>query len=340
MAVRAGSFSLSPSRAGHSRAASTLKTYSHLASAKRIPSDYELVTSGLLYYPGRGFEVSVPLGGFYAEHQAGSRLRLPEPERFADPRETTYARYVERAAESETRVDGVLASIEERRYDEKLAPRWKQKLADILGALRFPLHGLQMISAYVGQMAPGGRVTVSALCQCADEVRRIHRIAYRLTQLVLPSDPAAHGKDLWQKDPAWQPLREAIERALCAFDWGEALVVLDVCVKPMIDEIFMHHLPAVAQGEGDYLLGELFWPLAADCAWHQDWALGLLGTALEQAPENREAVSDWMAAWQPRVREAARALDALLPGAADAAERCRIAVESRFSTITPKATAP
>ena len=37
------------------------KTYWHLAGARRMPTDYEIATSKLHYYVGRGFEVEVPL---------------------------------------------------------------------------------------------------------------------------------------------------------------------------------------------------------------------------------------------------------------------------------------
>ena len=37
-----------------------LKTYSHLMSNARKPSEYEIVTSELLYYVGKGFELELP----------------------------------------------------------------------------------------------------------------------------------------------------------------------------------------------------------------------------------------------------------------------------------------
>ena len=36
------------------------KTYWHLAGARRMPTDYEVATSKLHYYVGRGFEMAVP----------------------------------------------------------------------------------------------------------------------------------------------------------------------------------------------------------------------------------------------------------------------------------------
>jgi toluene monooxygenase system protein E len=184
--------------------------------------------------------------------------------------------------------------------------------------LRFAFHGLQMIAAYVAQMAPGGRVVVAALLQAADEMRRVQCVAYRLGQL-RRGQPAFAGVDeesraLWQRHPGWQPLRRLIERLLVTYDWGEALVALNVCAKPVLDEVTMVELPAAARDRGDYLLGEIFFSLAADCRWHRAWTSALLAVAVADRPENAAAVERWSAAWKPAVDEAAAGLRALFAG--------------------------
>ena len=72
-----------------------LKTYSHLAGAQRMPSEYELVTTNLLYYTKNGFEVDVPLKKWYQQYQQGSPLRCSDWEQFRDPRQTIYTSYTE-----------------------------------------------------------------------------------------------------------------------------------------------------------------------------------------------------------------------------------------------------
>jgi hypothetical protein len=51
------------------------------------------------------------------------------------------------------------------------------------GPLRFPGHGLQMLAAYIGKMAPSSGITMAASFQAADEMRRVQRLAYRMRQL-------------------------------------------------------------------------------------------------------------------------------------------------------------
>jgi toluene monooxygenase system protein E len=294
------------------KSGSRLRTYSHLERERRLPQEYELVTSHLLYYPGRGFEVSTPLEAWYEKHQGGSLMGGSDWERFADPRETTYAKYTALALRGETYLDGVLAAIQTTGYDRTLSAEWRATLDKVLGPLRYPLHGFQMIAAYIGQMAPSGRITVASLFQAADEMRRIQRLAYRMA-LLQEVDPGfgKESKNVWLRDPAWQPLREAVERCLVAYDWGEALIALNLCIKPLVDELFMRHLPKEAEEHDDHLLGQLFSSLDEDCRWHREWTVALLRTAVENDPDNRAVIQGWVTRWGDVARRATASFEFL-----------------------------
>jgi toluene monooxygenase system protein E len=189
------------------------RTYWHLEPLKRKPSEYEVVTSNLLYYVDRGFEVQTPLADWYQQHQRGSPLRCRDWERFRDPRETTYSKYTDLQRKREIFVDGLLAAIETTGYDRRLSPACVRVVDRVLGPLRYPVHGLQMAAAYVGSMAPNGRIVIACLLQAADEIRRVQRLAYRMRQLQETHEGfGARSKAVWEQDPAWQPLRKVIER--------------------------------------------------------------------------------------------------------------------------------
>lgn len=291
-----------------------LKTYSHLAGARRVPSEYEIATTRLLYQPQRGFEVDVPLADWYRRHQQGSALRCADWEAFADPRATTYTAYTALQSRQEAHAEGLLRSIDERDYDAALPAPARELVVRLLSPLRFAVHGLQMVAAYVGQLAPASRIAIAAMLQAADELRRLQRIAYRVAQLrradARLEDADARGRALWQRDPAWQPLRRLIERLLVTWDWGEALVALNVCTKPLLDEAVLVGFAAAARQAGDYLLGELFFSLKGDCLWHAAWTEALLATAVRQRPENDEVIAGWRQAWAPVAEAAVAALPA------------------------------
>ncbi|HVZ72484.1 MAG TPA: toluene monooxygenase [Polyangia bacterium] len=290
-----------------------LRTYSHLADARRVPTEYEIGTSRLLYYGERGFEVDVPIAGWYARHQAGSRWHPIDWERFADPRETTYAAYTRAQAAKEAFVDGVLRTIDESPYDRELSPTARALLDRTIAPLRHVFHARQMIAAYVGSMAPSGRIAVAALFQAADELRRVHRFAYRLAQLRrVDAAFGAGARAAFEGAPAWQPLRRVLERLLVTWDWAEAFVALDLVLAPALDHLVFVGLPAIARARGDFLLGQIAASLDEDAQGHKQWVRALARLAHAESDVNRAATVDWIAAWAPEVDAAIEALAPLL----------------------------
>jgi toluene monooxygenase system protein E len=292
------------------------KTYWHLLQQRRMPTEYEIVTSKLLCYTGEGFtgkmfELDVPLLDWYKRFQQESPLTCTSWENFRDPRETTYTKYTGIQRDKEIFVDGILEEIEASGYDSRLSPRWLHLLSRVLAPLRYPGHGLQMVASYVGQMAPGGRIVITATLQAGDEMRRVQRIAYRVRQLQhIYAGFASDSKERWQTDPLWQPLRIAIERLLVCYDWGESFVALNLVLKPLIDEVFMNYLSDLALREGDYLLGRILYSLNEDCRWHREWSGALTRMVVEGDSQNRAAIQAWIEKWYP---VAASALQAFAP---------------------------
>jgi toluene monooxygenase system protein E len=279
------------------------KTYWHLLSQKRMPSEYEIVTSKLLCYTGEGFtgkrfELDVPLQQWYREYQQGSPFSCSSWEKFRDPRETTYTKYTELQREKEVFVDAILDEIEVTGYDKEIPPTWLTILSRFVAPLRYPCHGFQMLAAYVGHIAPSGRISIAAALQAGDEMRRVQRIAYRVRQLQLVFPGFAEdSKAVWQDDPVWQPLREGIERLLTAYDWGESFVGLNLVLKPLVDQLFMKHLSDLALERGDYLLGQIFYSLNEDCQWHRQWSQALVRMAIEDNPVNARVLQGWVNKW-------------------------------------------
>ena len=293
------------------------KTYWHLLPQKRMPDEYEIVTSKLLCYTGEGFtgkrfEVDVPLKQWYRQYQQESPFSCSSWEKFRDPRETTYTKYTQLQREKEVFVDGILDEIDVKGYDKEISPTWLPALSRLVAPLRYPGHGFQMLAAYVGQTAPSGRIAITAALQAGDEMRRVQRIAYRVRQLQLAFPGFADdSKRLWQNDPAWQPLRETIEKLLTAYDWGESFAGLNLVLKPLVDQLFMKHLSDLALERGDYLLGQIFFSLDEDCQWHRQWSQALVRMAIEDDARNLEVLQGWVNKWYGLAASAMEALAAV-----------------------------
>ena len=285
------------------------KTYSHLAGARRMPTEYEIVTSKLHYYVDRGFEVEVPLASWYRRYQGGSPLQCSDWDRFVDPRKTTYTAYVALQRDKEVHLDAIYHSLEERDYDASLAPGWIDRLERFWSPVRFLGHGLQMIAAYVGQMAPSGRITITSALQAADEIRRIQRIAHRTAQL-RKRRPAfgENGRELWQSAASWQPTRRLVEQMLVTWDWAEAFAALNLCAKPMLDALLLVELASLARAEGDPSFGDIAFSLHQDAEWQRAWSKALVELATSDRPENEEVLHGWVEKWLPRAEAAATAI--------------------------------
>ncbi|BCT74624.1 toluene hydroxylase [Sinomonas cyclohexanicum] len=285
-----------------------LRTWSQFGDVKRKPTPYEAVTGKFHYHFRREpapFEMDphTPLNLWYLKNREGSAFQVDDWEQFRDPFKLTYRDYVAMQHEREIFVDGMIDRAEASNHAATLSPEWVAALADVLVPLRFPIHVLQMVSLYVGQMAPSSYITNCAHFQAADQMRRIQRIAYWTKVL-----DNAHGGDIastersrqiWESDPAWQPLRKALEELLITYDWGEAFTALNVVLKPTLDAMFNEALSELATQNGDAFVAELAAEFAHDSARSRDWTQALTAYALERDPKLSEVLDGWVQKWTP-----------------------------------------
>jgi toluene monooxygenase system protein E len=291
------------------------------------------VSTDLHYNYPFGFEL--PKGNsvvdWYYRYREGSALSA-DWEQFSDPRATTYRGYTELQDRKEDMVDGLLREEDNHAGVPALAGEWLHFLDLWYAPLRYPVHALQMLAAYIGQMAPTSRITNCAAFQSADEMRRVQRIAYRSAQLA--SREGAHSAEehrrQWEQASEFQPLRELAETALIVYDWAESFVVTNLVIKPLIDRLINQEIAGVlAASNHDTILQSVHFSLDEDAAWHRDWTNALLKVALKDSPENAELVASWILAWRPRAENAVSGLAEVVtqaPVPLDAAQvRARVA---------------
>ncbi|MGW0811357.1 hypothetical protein [Nonomuraea sp. NPDC002799] len=285
------------------------RTWSLFEGERRRPDEYDIVTRGFHYHFGRrpapfDLDPDSAINQWYLRHREGSLLQAPDWEGFRDPGRLNYRRYIALQHDREVYAEGVVDSFEADDHDERLDPAWVAVLARAYLPARFALHVLQITSMYVAQLGPSAAITNAALFQGADELRALQWIAYRAKSLSL-----THGADLadgrtaravWEDDPAWQPIRETLERMLIAYDWGEAFVVLNLVVKPAFDALVKEGFAELAQANGDGLTARLLRDSGADSVRSQAWSSALARYALAARPENLKAVTEWWHTWAPR----------------------------------------
>jgi toluene monooxygenase system protein E len=289
----------------------TFKTYSHLAESRRIPSDYEVTSSKMLYYFDKGgFEVNTPIASWYERYQRKSAISPIGLESFVDPLHTTYTSYICRQKDKEIVLDAHFRFIEETAYDKQLDKEWLENLSRVLAPIRYPWHGFQMIAAYIGSMAPEGKVAITSAFQSMDEMRRIQWAAYRMRQLQLTYPSwGADSLAQWQEAPHWQPLRRGVERLLTTYDWMEAFVGLNLCLKPMLDRLVLSHYATLATLKGDSQLELMSRSFYEDAQWHQSWSQSLIRLILTTRKEHKKIISKWASYWLNEMEPIAKAFE-------------------------------
>ena len=309
-----------------------LKTWSHLATRRRKPSEYEIVSANLHYNdkrPDSPYELSPDMfmNTWYKKNTFGTALKHADWNAFRDPDEVVYRTYNLMQDGQETYVFGLFDQFNEREHDKALDPRWAGTLARLYTPARYLFHTLQMASAYVGQVSPASTITNCHYFQMADSLRWLSHTAYRTRELSQVFADKGFGVDerrYWEEDPAWQGFRELMEKALTVWDWGEAIVVLNLVVMPAVEEAVLRRLGEAARHNGDTLLGLLTDAQLIDAARHRRWTAAFVAMAL-QTEGNLALIQSWIAKWEPLADRAIEAYCAALPDVPGAAEAAKAA---------------
>lgn len=309
-----------------------LKTWSHLAARRRKPSEYEIVSANL-HYNDRDANAPYELdpgmfmNTWYKKNTFGTALKHADWNAFRDPEEVVYRTYNMMQDGQETYVFGLFDQFNQREHDVALDARWAGTLARFYTPSRYLFHTIQMASAYVGQTSPASTITNCNYFQMADSFRWLSHTAYRTKELsgAFPDKGfAADERKYWETDPVWQGFRELMEKTLTVWDWGEAIVVLNLVAKPAIEEAVLRKLGESARHNGDTLLGLLTDAQLVDAARHRRWIAVLVKMALE-TPGNLELIQGWIAKWEPLADKAIDAYCATLPDVAGGSEAAKAA---------------
>jgi hypothetical protein len=283
------------------------KTWSSFGQLGRKPNEYEIVTHAMNHTVGATpLEMGPDVHGnqWLAKHRDSSALKVAKLDAFRDPDQMTYRKYTQALDEQETYVDGLLQHYSEvQACDAALDPAALDLLATALTPSRYLGHGLQMISAYVQQLAHSSYIANCAAFQTADQLRRVQRVAYRTRQLADAHPQRGFGsaeRKLWEGDADWQPTREAIERLMLAFDWDQAFVGLNLVVKPVVDELFLKTFAEVAREHGDELDTLIADNLYLDAQRSRRWTADACRAMTEADAGNAAMLRERLAQWRPR----------------------------------------
>jgi toluene monooxygenase system protein E len=297
-----------------------LKTWSHLAQHRRKPTEYEIVSTNLLWSTSdreapwaMGPEIAV--SRHVLRYRNHSRLSHDDWDGFRDPSQLVYRTYNAAQDGQEAYVDGLLEDHARNEHDFGLGPAWVAALGRLYTPGRFLMHALQMAAAYGVFMAPASTIANCFAFQSGDQLRWVSRIAYRTAELTRAHPNARFGsneRSEWESAPEWQGFRELAERALVAWDWGEQFVAVNLVAKVAVDAAVLRQFGRAARREGDSLTGFLTDAQLIDSERSRAWSTALwayataapttvaaTAAAATTADANRRVLGEWLAQWAP-----------------------------------------
>jgi toluene monooxygenase system protein E len=311
------------------------KTWSRFGNLGRKPNEYEVVTHDMNHTIS--FDTPLEMGAevhgnvWLKRHRDDMPIKVADWNGFRDPDQMTYRKYTTVQDQQETYVDGLLAEFTSKNSDGALSPAAVDLLALVFAPSRYLGHGLQMLSAYVQQLAPSSYIANAATFQTADQLRRVQLTAYRTRQLSETFQDRHFGqaeRAIWESSLSWQPFRELLEKLLVAYDWHEAFIGTQLVIKPIADRITLHHFANQARALGDELDALIADNLYKDAARSRRWTVACTRFLIAGDDANRAALLETLARWRA-LGDAVIAGGAALLAACPGADAHAIAADTR-----------
>lgn len=287
-----------------------LKTWSHLAKNRRRPTEYEIVSTDLLWTrenPQAPFTQSptIPSSQWFLKYRENTALTHPDWDAFRDPDQLVYRTYNTIQDGQESYVDGLLDEHARNDHDFGLSAEWLAQLAARYTPGRYLIHAVQMSSNYLVALAPSSTVANCLMFQAGDQLRWVSRIAYRTAELRKNHPDVGFGQTerrCWETANHWRGFVELVEKCLTTWDFSEQLFALNVIVKPSIDAAYLREFGNYGRREGDALTGLLSEAQCIDSDRSKRWTRALLQFVTEE-PEagkaNIDTMQHWARQWAP-----------------------------------------
>lgn len=302
-------------------AGSDSRSYNYFTPKKRRASRYEDVTVDVQPDPDKYLTQGWILG--WANGDIGydpnwTKVKSSDWHRFRDPNEEWERTYYINNSNS---VRQVTQNIENAK-SEDVFQNWKQSWLEPLARhVTTWAHADQGLGMYV--FMPAQRAAMSNMHNNAIAVNCMHKLRTAQDILlynmelseILPDtfDGTAH-KDAWMEDPAWQGVRENVERIMNAKDWAETTFAANIVFEPLVGELFRSQfVMRFAPVHGDYLSPSVIGVSERefndrDLAYTKDMMRDMLEDPVH-GEENRQLMQEWLERWVPYSLAAARGLE-------------------------------
>jgi propane monooxygenase small subunit len=297
---------------------STSRSYNYFIPAKRRATVYEDVTVDVQPDPDRYLLQGWIYGfadGTSGYPQDWTALKSGNWHEFLDPNEEWEQTIYRNNANVVRQIGQNLSNAKAARAFAGWNRGWVSVVERHVGAWAHAEHGIGMHVYLTAQRDAPTNMINNALSVASAHKLRFGQdlILYNLdlTDSIEGFDGEAH-LDAWRSDPAWQGVRENVERMTAVRDWAEAFFAAAVVFEPLVGELFRSEfVMQVAAPQGDFVTPTLMGAGEADTA--RDWRVAralfsMLSNDEKFGEENRATMQSWLDTWTPRSVASARAL--------------------------------
>ena len=305
-------------------AGSNSRKYNYFEPKGRRASRYEDVTVDVQPDPEKyltqGWILGWPNGdlGYDANWTA---IKSSNWHEFRDPNEEWEKTFYINNSNSVRQIQQSIEDAKSENIFEDWNRDWLGILARQVSTWSHADHGLGM---YV--FMPAQRAAMSNMLNNAIAVNCMHKLRtaqdvllynLELTEIFGEDgfDGAVH-QEVWMNDPAWQGVRENVERIMNEKDWAEAVFAANVVFEPLVGELFRSQfVMRFAPPNGDFLTASI---IGVSEREYNDRDLRytkemfkVMGADETHGDENRKLMQEWLAKWTPYSVAAAKGLEPL-----------------------------
>ncbi|MEU0966067.1 aromatic/alkene monooxygenase hydroxylase subunit beta [Streptomyces sp. NPDC005917] len=300
---------------------STSRAFSYYKPQKMRATMYEDVTFDVQPDPERHLLQGWIYGfadGTSGYPQDWTAVKSSDWHRFLDPNEEWEQTIYRNNANVVRQVQQNLAGARKARAYDLWTRSWTSFVERHVGAWMHAEQGLGMhVFVAVQRSAPTNMINNALAVNGAHKLRFAQDLAlYNLDieEQLDGFDGSVH-KDVWHNDPAWQGVRENVERLTAVADWAEAVFAANVVFEPLVGELFRSHLvQQIAARNGDYTTPTVMGAGENDYDRDLRYTRALFTLLLADGTYgafNQALAQEWLERWVPVSLDAARRLQPL-----------------------------
>lgn len=300
---------------------STSRSYNYFKPAKLRATMYEDVTFDVQPDPDRHLSQGWIYG--FGDGPGGypkdwTRLVSSDWHQFRDPNEEWEKTIFRNNAAVVRQISLSLENAKRAKAYSHWNSVWVRFIERNLGAWMHVENGLGLhVFTAVQRSAPSNMINNAMAVNAAHKMRFAQDLALfnlDLSESDIGFDGTAH-KDVWKTDPAWQGVRENVERLTATADWAEALFATNIVFESLVGVLFRSDLlMQISARNGDYITPTIVGTGENDYNRDLGYSRALFSMLTrdeEHGPTNKAVMNEWLAAWVPQSLRAARELQPL-----------------------------